>query len=1375
MNQLGAVASVASSRANILTFRECGEYFRVVQCTTRSIEMAEKFLFHRLNHQNYQTWKTRMEMLLKREELWFVVQDQKPEPVTPEWSRADQKCAATIVLYIEDSQLHLVKDVATAKDAWNRIKDYHGRTTMTSRVALLKRICSLNLAEGGDMEQHLFALEDLFDRLASSGQPLEDSLKIAMIYRSLPESFGSLVTALESRPAADLTINIVQQKLLEEHQRRMERSGVSGERAMKLRSKGQRSGQTSGQSSAQNKKCFYCKRPGHFKKNCREFLDQQQQQGEGYRRQGRQSSTSKAKQATEKEAAPDVCFSAGGGRQKGCWYIDSGCSTHMTGDRAFFDILDESVSIEVVLADGSVTKSNGIGEGTMKCVDGHGKVRDIHFKEVLFIPALDSGLLSVRKLTQKGFNVLFHNSSCDIEDASRAIVAQGNLSGNLFVLNAANEAKVCAEHRHSANCQHTWHRRFGHRDPVVLDRIKKEGLGTGFEMQDCGLRQVCEECLAGKFARLPFPKVSGNRAPRILDLVHTDVCGPMKNVTPGGARYLMTLIDDHSRYTVVCLLRQKSDAAGCIKQFVAQVKNRFGRAPCVIRSDGGGEYVNRELKDYYAKEGIQAQYSAAYSPQQNGVAERKNRTLQEMATCMLVDAGLDRKYWGEAVVTAAYVQNRLPSRSVSRTPFELWFDRKPEFKHFRVFGSAAYVHVPDVKRSKLDCKAQKLIFVGYCEDRKAYRFLNTTTDTITISRDARFIELKNGSLENNDQAEDNVGDDGLCSVGSTDAVQQKQSDIQAGPTVEEEPAAEEEPEPGQESGAGAQPSDSEEEFFGWEEEQLEGTAAGTTTSTKRSTRGVLPRHLKDYVVDCAVAIEQDPADYSEAITSSESDLWIKAMQEEYASLIKQGTWTLTELPSGRRPIGCKWVYKRKEDSTGNVTRFKARLVAQGYSQQYGVDYDAVFAPVAAQTTLRVLLTIAGEKKMTVRHWDVKNAYLHGHLKEDMYMQQPRGFVESGKESLVCKLNRSLYGLKQSARVWNDTISQVLVSIGFSQSKADPCLWIKKLKNSATVYLIIYVDDMIVACVDEEEILKVERRLKEKIELTSLGEISHFLGIRVTRGADGFFSLDQELYIRKIANRHGLDMAKGSKIPLDVGYYRSREGSRLLPDNQQYHSLVGAILYTAVNTRPDVSASISILSRKIKDPTEVDWTELKRIVRYLMKTSGFKLKLAATRSEATKLVGYCDADWSSDPSDRKSNTGYLFLLGHASVCWASRKQTSVSLSSMEAEFIALSEASRELVWLRRLLCDMGENQSDPTIIFEDNQACINFAEEERQSRRSKHIDTRKFFTKDLIDKGVVKLKYCASEDMAADMLTKPLGSEKLKRFVAMAGLVEREQK
>lgn len=780
--------------------------------------MAEKYLFGRLNHQNYQTWKTRMEMLLKREELWYVVGKAKPEEVDDAyaaWTKADEKCLATIVLYIEDSQLNLVKDSTSAKDVWNKLKDYHQKATMTSRVSLLKKICSHNMAEGGDMEAHILELEELFDRLACAGQAMENSLKIAMIHRSLPDSYGHLVTALESRPEADLTIDFVKGRLLDEHQRRVERGGECQQKAMKMQSKVKK-----------EIICFHCQKPGHYKRNCR--LLQEQKKTESNAR----SDASKAKKVAEKELP--VCFSVGDARNNGCWYIDSGCSSHMTGNRAFFSKLDESVQVAVVLADGSVAKSCGIGEGSVVCVNSTGGAKKVVFKDVLYIPALDSALMSVSKLTEKGFTVRFSVSVCEIMNTAGKVEAIGELSGNMFVLKTANEAKragCCEKQLHLSNCQHTWHRRFGHRDPAILSRINKEDLGVGFEMQDCGIRHVCEHCLAGKSARIPFPKASQNRATRILDLIHTDVCGPIDAITPGGNRYLMTLIDDFSRYTVVCLLKRKSDAAGCIKRFVAYVKERFRRAPCVIRSDGGGEYVNRELKQFYDQEGIGAQFTTAYSPQQNGVAERKNRTLQEMVTCMLLDAELDRKYWGEAVVTAAYLQNCLPSRSVDTTPHERWFGEKPDLDHLKVFGCTADVCVT---RSNMRFATKRLIFVGYSEDQKAYRFLDPSNDKITINCNACFNELEKLPIESEDPAEVSIGDNGWPDLDRCQQEVRHQPDGQ----VQEE-----------------NESESEDEFYGFEdEEQVNGTksvAGGTVPieNIKRSTRGKLPRRLEDFEVD----------------------------------------------------------------------------------------------------------------------------------------------------------------------------------------------------------------------------------------------------------------------------------------------------------------------------------------------------------------------------------------------------------------------------------------------------------------------------------------------------------------------------------------------
>lgn len=424
-----------------------------------------------------------------------------------------------------------------------------------------------------------------------------------------------------------MTIDFVKQKLLDEFQRRIERSGASNEKVMKAKDK-------------KNKVCFQCQKPCHFKAQCR-LLKQQQQQQNAKSDSKEVKRESKAKQAAEKDSP--VCFTVGEYTKGGCWYIDSGLSTHMTSERSFFVKLDRNVKTEVVLADGSVTKACGIGEGTVRCPDGDGKVKDTTISEVLYIPALNSGLISVRKLAQKGFEVKFSATECQIKSGSGSVVATGVTSGNLYLLKTAEHAKLGKVMQHLKNCQHTWHRRMGHRDPAVLERAKE--LSEGVDVQDCGIIQVCEPCLQGKLPRNSFPKASSHRSSCVLDLIHTDVCGPMANVTPGGCRYILTMTDDFSRYCVVFLLRQKSDVAGCIKRYVAHCKTRFGRPPCIIRSDGGGEFINRELKDFYDLEGIQSQVTAPYSPQQNGIAERKNRTLQKMASCMLLDAGLAKKYW----------------------------------------------------------------------------------------------------------------------------------------------------------------------------------------------------------------------------------------------------------------------------------------------------------------------------------------------------------------------------------------------------------------------------------------------------------------------------------------------------------------------------------------------------------------------------------------------------------------------------------------------------------------------------------------------------------------------------------------------------------
>lgn len=415
---------------------------------------------------------------------------------------------------------------------------------------------------------------------------------------------------------------------------------------------------------------------------------------------------------------------------------------------------------------------------------------------------------------------------------------------------------------------------------------------------------------------------------------------------------------------------------------------------------------------------------------------------------------------------------------------------------------------------------------------------------------------------------------------------------------------------------------------------------------------------------------------------------------------------MVEALEGAKIIGSKWVFKLKKDEKGKIIRYKARLVALGYNQEFGMDYHEVFAPVVKQMKLRTLLTIAGRDKLQVRHYDIKNAFLNADLTETIYMRQPKKYEVKGKEHYVLKLNKSIYGLKQSANLWNKNISDKLEELGYTQEKTDSCLYIKH-NTGITCYVTIYVDDIIMVSDNTEEIIKLEKGLSNMYTLTKLGRIKEYSGIQIETDKEGIYYIHQKKHIYNILKTYGLKDAKGSKIPLNVGY-EGLEDNRSLQNNKNFRSLIGSLLYIATSTRPDIKARVAILSKKLNNPTETDWIEAKRIARYLKYTENYKLKLGNNSQKNKGLIGYADANWTESKADRKSNSGYLFKYYGSTISWACRKQFCVALSSAEAEYIALSDACQEMLWLTKLLQDFQENIQLPVKLYEDNQSCIKLA-------------------------------------------------------------------
>jgi hypothetical protein len=470
------------------------------------------------------------------------------------------------------------------------------------------------------------------------------------------------------------------------------------------------------------------------------------------------------------------------------------------------------------------------------------------------------------------------------------------------------------------------------------------------------------------------------------------------------------------------------------------------------------------------------------------------------------------------------------------------------------------------------------------------------------------------------------------------------------------------------------------------------------------------------------------------------------MAEEIAALERTGTWDLVPLPPDITPITCKWVYKVKTRSDGSLERYKARLVARGFQQEQGRDYDETFAPVAHMTTVRTLLAVASVRQWSISQLDVKNAFLNGELREEVYMQPPPGYsVPSG---MVCRLRRSLYGLKQAPRAWFQRFSSIITDVGFTPSDHDPALFVHTSSRGRTL-LLLYVDDMLITGDDSHFIDLVKKRLSDKLLMSDLGPLRYFLGIEVISTSAGIF-LSQEKYMQDILSRAALTDHRIVDTPMELGVHLCPTDGEPLADPTRYRHLVGSLVYLGI-TRPDISHSVHILSQFVSAPTQVHYAHLLRVLRYLRGTPSRHLFFPRTSS--LQLQAYSDATWASDPSDRRSLSAYCVFLGSSLIAWKTKKQIAVSRSSAEAELRAMAAVTAEVTWLRWLLDDFGVPATGPTPIFSDSTGAISIARDPVKHELTKHIGVDVFYMRSQVHDQVVALHYVPSEIQLADFFTK----------------------
>ena len=482
------------------------------------------------------------------------------------------------------------------------------------------------------------------------------------------------------------------------------------------------------------------------------------------------------------------------------------------------------------------------------------------------------------------------------------------------------------------------------------------------------------------------------------------------------------------------------------------------------------------------------------------------------------------------------------------------------------------------------------------------------------------------------------------------------------------------------------------------------------------------------------------------------------------SLRVNKTWVLSPLPPGRKAIGCKWVLRIKKGVDGSVEKFKARLVAKGYAQKEGLDFNETFAPVAKMTSIRTLLALAAQYGLEVHQMDVKTAFLNGDLEEEIYMEQPEGFVVSGKEKLVCKLQRSLYGLKQAPRAWYQRLDDYFLKEGFERTSTDHSVYVKR-NDLVTMIVAIWVDDLVLVCKDLAVLLQFKSSIAKVFEMKDLGEVAHLLGIQVVRdrGAKSI-TLSQTNYLSVVLERFNMQDCNGTTIPLDPNLKLSRgdepksieegDAMSLVP----YRQAIGSIMYAMVSTRPDLGVAIGRLSQFMQNPGLAHWTAVKRVLRYLKHSLSAKLHYQCVEDGGT-LYGYCDSDWGGDVDSRRSTSGYAFMLAGGCISWCSKKQATVALSSTEAEYMAATQAAKEATWLRTFLKELGFEQIGASKIFSDSQGSIALIKNPVFHARTKHIDIRYHFLREKVEAGILEFSFCSTNDQVADILTKPLARGK----------------
>ncbi|MFS7953765.1 putative RNA-directed DNA polymerase [Helianthus anomalus] len=1019
-----------------------------------------------------------------------------------------------------------------------------------------------------------------------------------------------------------------------------------------------------------------------------------------------------------------TAFSDAASSSGSTWKPDTGANYHGTPDLSSLD------NSEAYHGNDSLLVGNGnslpiFHIGSSKIYSSN---KTFNLSGILHVPALKHNLLSVQKFClDNDVYFEFHSAYFVVKDESTRTTLltgpseQGLYSIRLPQLKSLPKVAFTAVKASSS----IWHQRLGHPHAQVFRSVVSH---CSLPVSDKLLNNLCSSCQMGKSSKLHLPD-SNFRSHNILDLIYCDVWGPSPSPSFDGHRYFLLCVDHCTRYMWIYPLTQKYDVYAILTNFITMTERQFNTKLKCIQSDwGGGEF--RSLTNLCRDLGIIHRRSCPHTSEQNGFVERRHRHVVETGLSLLAQSSLPQRFWHFAFETAVYLINRLPSRvSSNKSPFELVFHRKPDYSFLRVFGSQSFPYLRPYNRHKIEFRSTPCVFLGYSLSHHGYRCFDPSTERIYTARHVQFNEHVFPYQPSPNPNPSPTPTSPYISIfpnpppGFPPEPNSTHLSSPSSPTHQQPSAHPIHSPPPPNSPALAQPP-TDQNTISAPIPTAQNTAdptPSTQTPTAQHATGPNPStaHMprprpSNLRPNPKQPDRYNPAAYAATTSSKPVEPtnftiankyveWRHAMSEELDALHKNGMWTLVPPVPNTNIVDCKWVYRLKTEEIGKVSRYKARLVAKGFNQQHGVDYHMTFSPVIKPATIRTILSLAVTNKWSLRQLDIQNAFLHGDLEETVYMRQPPGFVDPTKPDHVCLLYKSLYGLKQAPRVWFNKLSTALHQLGFCGSKTDPSLFILNSLGSL-VYLLVYVDDIIITGNNSNTIAMLIGRLNSLFALKDLGQLHYFLGVEVVH-KNSDLVLSQKKYIADILHRSSLADCKPIPTPISTSQVLLPDDSPLLDDPSRYRHTVGALQYATLS-RPNIAFAVNRVCQFIHAPTENHWTSVKRILRYLKGTinmglwirhnTGYHLQAFSDSHWATDLQAFSDSDWAGCPVDRCSTGGFAIYLGSNLISWSARKQQTVSRSSTESEYKAIADTVAELLWLKSLLRELGLDSEAPTL-------------------------------------------------------------------------------